>query len=351
MLLVASWPSVFSFLVRTGGCPLSVPPSSVSRLRAPSPCCQVNSDGRPTQEYFDFLLGTKRSQKTEDCPSVIVGSGRIGTMIREFGSRRGFDDVVVKRGDPIPHDHPGPIYVCTQTEDLEAVIKATPEAKKDDLIFLQDGMLEPVFQKYGLYGPTQISLWIAQMRLGGKPVDGVHSAAADGLTQVHGKWAGAVAMRMGTGGLLCREVMDRDGRRGVLERLVFVSAYNLVGAVHGGLTVGEVALHHREEVGAMCRELASFIRYTLSVSLFSGIDDRLNAYARHMEFLPTAIKDFRFRNGYFYRYALMAGTRTTADGRKIDVPDTTPIHTEYLLFARDNGIIPAELLDSVKPMA
>ena len=34
--------------------------------------------------------------------------------------------------------------------------------------------------------------------------------------------------------------MARDGRRACLERLVFVSAYNLVGAVHGGITVGEV---------------------------------------------------------------------------------------------------------------
>ena len=39
--------------------------------------------------------------------------------------------------------------------------------------------------------------------------------------------------------------------------------------------MGEVAGKHGEEVGAMCRELASFVRYTLSVSLFSGLDERL----------------------------------------------------------------------------
>ena len=73
----------------------------------------------------------------------------------------------------------------------------------------------------------------------------------------------------------------------------------------------------------MARELASFIRYTLSVSLFTG---RLNAYAQKMEFLPTAITDFENRNGYFYRYAKMAGTRVNAAGIKVEVPDTTPIH-------------------------
>ena len=40
---------------------------------------QMNSDSRPTREYFDFLLGRSEQQVTEDGPSVIVGEGRIGT--------------------------------------------------------------------------------------------------------------------------------------------------------------------------------------------------------------------------------------------------------------------------------
>ena len=112
-------------------------------------------------------------------------------------------------------------------------------------------------------------------------------------------------------------------------------------------TRGEVASKHYEEVSALCRELASFIRYTLSVSLFAGIDERLASYAQHLDFMPTKMTDFPFRNGYFYKYAKMAGTRTTPAGIKVEVPDTTPIHTEYLLFARDEGLISQELLDSV----
>ena len=88
---------------------------------------------------------------------------------------------------------------------------------------------------------------------------------------------------------------------------------------------------------------------SLSVSLFAGLDDRLAAYADQMEFLPTSIRDFPFRNGYFYKYSLMAGVRTNAAGMRIEMPDTTPLHTEYLLDARDEGIVSQELLDSVKP--
>mmetsp|Transcript_24355 Transcript_24355/g.79329 ORF Transcript_24355/g.79329 Transcript_24355/m.79329 type:complete len:349 (+) Transcript_24355:26-1072(+) len=327
------------------------PPARRRCSRSRLPTLQVNSDSRATQEYFDFLLGKTEIEPTEDQPSVIVGGGKIGEMLREFGERRGFEDVVLGRGEAIPSGHPGPVYLAVPAAELDAAIELCPEEKRDDLVFLSDGQLEPLFQRHGLYGPCQASLWLALMRRGGKPVDGRVtdlSGTTDGLSRVHGKWSGAFAMRMGTGGILCREANQRDARRTTLEKLVFVTAYNLVGAAHGGLSMGEVAGKHGEEVGAMCRELASFVRYTLSVSLFSGLDDRLADYARTMEFLPTRLDAgaFPFTSGYFYRYTKMAGTRTTPAGIKVEIPDTTPLHTEYLLEARDRGLVGKELLDA-----
>ena len=157
-------------------------PSAAHRVRPI--VAQVNSDSRATEEYFDFLLGRKKIEETEDQPSVIVGNGRIGSMLLEFGSRRGYNDTLVERGGLIPADHPGPVYLCTQASELEEIIKATPESKKDDLVFLSDGQLEGLFQRHGLYGPTQAALFLAQMRVGGKPVDGLHGGAPEGLTQV-----------------------------------------------------------------------------------------------------------------------------------------------------------------------
>ena len=190
--------------------------------RALPPTMQVNSDSRATQEYFDFLLGKVTQEVTEDGPSVIVGNGRIGSMLLDFGSRRGFEDTVVERGELIPEDHTGPVYLCVPAPDLEAVIAACPESKRDDLVFLSDGHLEPLFQRNGIYGPTQASLWLACMRKGGKPVDGSTVDAPEGLTTVSGKWSGAMAMRMSTGNMACHVKMDRDGRRAQLEKLVRV---------------------------------------------------------------------------------------------------------------------------------
>ena len=90
-----------------------------------------------TEEYFDFLLDRNVKNVTEDGPSVIVGDGKIGTMLADFGSRRGFEDTIVRRGDVIPAEHPGPVICCVPIADLEGVIAACPPEKKDDLVFLQ----------------------------------------------------------------------------------------------------------------------------------------------------------------------------------------------------------------------
>ena len=315
----------------------------------------MHSDSRPTKEYMDFLLGKKVDVDSEDMPSIIVGGGRVGTMLAEFGQRRGFEDIIVKRGDPIPELQAGgnlvrkPIYICTRNDDLDAVLATCPKERWEDLIFMQNGQLEPFRQRHALYGTTQAILWFAAMRKGGKALDGITSDAPEGLTAVHGKWSGAMQMRMATGGLMCNVVNQRDLRRNMLEKLVWISSFMLVGAVHGGITVGEVAEKHEDEVRAIIRELASFCRFTLSVALKVGLEDRLLAYSQRVEFFPTALKEFEWRNGYFYRYSLMAGKRTAPNGIVIEMPDSTPLHTEYLLKAKEQGLISQSLLDSVKP--
>jgi len=324
-------------------------PARSGRLRMMS----MYSDSRPTQEYFDFLLGRNQQAESENMPSIIVGDGRIGAMLADFGQRRGFDDIIIRRGDMIPELQAGgqlvrmPIYVCTRNDELDAVLAQTPRERWEDLVFLQDGQLEPFLQRNGLYDTTRAVLWLVAMRKGGKPVDGITSEAPEGLTTVSGKWSGALQMRLGTGGLTSSIVNDRDLRRNMLERLIFLAVFHLVGAVHGGLSIGDVAKRHQEEVCALIRELATFCRFTLSVALKTGLEDRLLDYARRVEFLPTALEDFEWRNGYFYRYSLMAGNRTNAAGFTVEIPDSTPIHTEYLLEARHMGLLSQATLDSV----
>jgi len=333
-------------------------PAAVPMARAPV-LRMMHSDSRPTREYMDFLLGIAGADgaDSEDCPSIIVGDGRVGGLLADFGARRGYDDILVKRGDPIPELQAGgqlvrkPIYICTRSEDLDAVLGACPKERWEDLVFMQNGQLEPFRQRYALYETTQAILWFAAMRKGAKPKDGITSEAPEGLSCVSGKWSGALKMRLGTGNLACSTVNHRDLRRNMLEKLVWISSFMLVGAVHGGITVGEVAEKHEDEVRDMIRELASFCRFTLSVALKTGLEDRLLAYSKTVDFFPTAIKEFEFRNGYFYRFSLMAGKRTNAAGITVDMPDSTPMHTEYLLAAVERGVLSKAELNSVAPIA
>lgn len=311
----------------------------VARRRA-AVVAQVNSDSRVSTEYMDFLLGKKVQEEKEDCPSIIVGgNGRIGKLLVQLGERRSYDDLIIGRGDPIPKDHPGPIYVCTRNDDLGAVVGACPEEKKSDLVFLQNGQLEPFRQQYGLYDVTQAMLWLAVVRLGGKPMDGITSINPEGLTAATGKWADALKMRLGVADLNCNVMMERDYRRNALEKLVWISAFMLIGQVHGGITVGEVVKKHQSEVEEMVIELAGMIRGTIAVSFKPELPERLCSYSERVEFFPTAVKEFKWRNGWFYRYSLLAGgnMRTLPDGRKVQVPDPTPMHTDYLKHLASKG--------------
>ena len=77
------------------------------------------------------------SMAAVDVPSIVVGGGRIGSMLASLG-----ESVLLKRGDPFPAEPAsGPIYVCTRNDALAGIVDATPAHRREDLVFLQNGML------------------------------------------------------------------------------------------------------------------------------------------------------------------------------------------------------------------
>lgn len=65
--------------------------------------------------------------------------------------------MLVKRGEPIP-DIPesGPIYVCTRNDALAGIIESTPPNRREDLVFLQNGMLGDFLEAQGLPDASQV---------------------------------------------------------------------------------------------------------------------------------------------------------------------------------------------------
>ena len=165
-------------------------------------------------------------------------------------------DVVMKRGDPFPSEPAvGPIFVCTRNDALEGVIDATPEARRKDLVFLQNGMLQPFLDARGLGDNTQALVYFAVAKLGEAPTDGITDVNPEGLTAANGVHAEALAARLRSANLACH-VLDDDAFRGsMFEKLIWICAFMAVGAAHPGATVGDVESTHRAEVVELIEEL------------------------------------------------------------------------------------------------
>ncbi|CAN6700655.1 unnamed protein product [Malus baccata var. baccata] len=257
--------------------------------------------------------------KTKVVPAVIVGGGRVGRALEGMGNGC---DLLVKRGEPVPLDFQGPILVCTRNDDLEAVLEATPRPRWNDLVFFQNGMLEPWFESKVLGDADQVLAYFAVSKLGEPPVDGKTDTNPEGLTASYGKWALAVADRLHAGGLTCKVLNKEAFQKQMLEKLIWISAFMLVGARHPGTTVGGVEKVYRSEVSSLIAELASAAAAEKGLVFEEAMEDRLCAYSRAVAHFPTAVKEFKWRNGWFYSLT----ERAIAEGK----PDPCPLHTAWL---------------------
>ena len=262
------------------------------------------------------------SQSSSDgvMPSIIIGGGRVGQALFDMGVD---GDVIVKRGDAFPSSPAaGPIYVCTRNDALQGVVDATPEARRKDLVFLQNGMLQPWLDARGLGGNTQALVYFAVAKMNEKPTDGITDANPEGLTAANGEWADAFAARLRSGGLRCHVLDDDAFRASMFEKLIWICAFMGVGAAHPGATVGDVESAHKEEVEALIAELVAGSDSAKGVRFAEGTIPRLAAYARAVSHFPTAVKEFEWRNGFFCGIS----ERELAAGRL----DPFPTHTALM---------------------
>jgi len=158
--------------------------------------------------------------------------------------------------------------------------------------------------------------------LGEAPTDGITDTNPEGLTSATGKWASAFQARLAKGGLTCHVRTGDDYTRAMLEKHVWICAFMMVGALHGGITVGQVEAEHADELRSLVEELCAAGEAELGVKLAPGVFDRLAAYGRAVSHFPTAVKEFDWRNGWFY--AISKASEESGS------PDPLPIHTAGL---------------------
>ncbi|XP_054782561.1 uncharacterized protein LOC129291831 isoform X2 [Prosopis cineraria] len=273
----------------------------------------------PFSRAFSVMASGGVTTPTQVVPAVIVGGGRVGRALQDMGSGH---DFLVKRGDPVPLDFQGPILVCTRNDDLDQVLEATPRSRWSDLVFFQNGMLDPWLESKGLNNADQVLAYFAVSKLGEAPIDGKTDTNPEGLTAAYGKWASAVAGRLLAGGLSCKVLEKEAFQKQMLEKLIWICSFMLVGARNGGVSVGAVEKEFRSDVSKLIEQLASAAAGEKGLTFDEGMVERLCAYSRAVAHFPTAVKEFKWRNGWFYSIS----EKAMAQGK----PDPCPLHTQWL---------------------
>ena len=233
----------------------------------------------------------------------IVGGGRIGTALAQMCQQQGQEAIMVRRGSPIPSEG-GPIYVCTRNDDLDSVVGATLPQRRQDLVFLQNGMLQSWLKQQGLDHNTQALVYFAVQKLGDTPIDG-------GGTVVFGRWADSFAQLLQTAGIDCT-VVDRTAYdRQMVEKLLWNCIFGLL-SQNLQKSVGAIADQHPSDVDTLVRELAPLATTKLGIQLNPGVTERLCDYSRSVADYRGAVKELPWRNGWFLNIA------------------HTPMHTQWL---------------------
>lgn len=276
-----------------------------------------------TEARRGFALGSSTDGGAPETPfAAIVGNGRIGGALSEAGNC-----VVLGRGDSIDADGEGPILLATRNDALDEIIDKCPENRRKDLVFLQNGYLDDFLEKKGLSANSQVLLYLSVPAKGVAPTDGVTAFNPEGLTAATGEWAQAFADRLASIDLKCNVVTAKDYRPAMFEKLMWISTYMLVGAANGCATVGDAGRDHADTVESIVRELVSAVSTREGIEFPDGTLERLKSYTDVVADFPCGVKEFEWRNQYFWNLG----------------DDAVPIHNGLLKECAAKGILPFEL--------
>lgn len=146
----------------------------------------------------------------------IIGSGRIGSFLAGAESCR-----VLGRSDSIDPEAAGsPIIITTRNDALADIIEKCPPGRRGDLVFVQNGYLDPLLAKYDLLSNTQVLLYLSVTALGAQAVDGVTTVNPEGLTTATGIHAQAFADRLQQLSMKCNVVDGTSYRPSMFEKLM-----------------------------------------------------------------------------------------------------------------------------------
>ncbi len=238
---------------------------------------------------------------------IVIGAGRVGTALSERAQARGVPCHLITREagwSAVDLAEGAPILVTTRNDDLEGVLARVPEPRRTDLVFVQNGMLRPWLQAHGVQEATRGLLFFAVPRKGAALEPGPHPSP------FCGRHAGAVVAWLGALDVPAAAVDWARFSAVEVEKLVWNSAFGLL-CEHLDADVGTICTHAVPELRSLVSELSRVARASLGVDLpLPWLVDRLCAYSRSIPTYRGAVKEWRWRNGWFVEEAERRGLAT-----------------------------------------
>ena len=251
---------------------------------------------------------------------IVIGEGRIGTV---FSRAAGCALVTRHRGWYVLDEPAGdPIAVCVRNDDLGAVLTAVPKHRWADLVFVQNGMIDPWLEDHGLEGNTRGLLFFAVATRGG-------AAEPGGISRFTGAHANAMALWLESLGLRAEVIGRRAFSAVMLEKLIWNTAFGLLCERHG-VGVGVILEQQGAELAALSRELNAVGRAALDIDLDdAALLAGLRAYAGSIPGHRAGVKEWPWRGGWFdesarvYRVEVPTFDALVVERNRFEIADPT----------------------------
>lgn len=253
----------------------------------------------PTASYHSTAAKKSSSTRTRlsATETIVIGGGRIGSLISNDAKLLGRDDSI---SESIDANGEGPIFIATRNDVLGSIVDDCPPSRRKDLVFLQNGYLDNFLESKGLLSNTQALLYLSVPAKGVEPVDGITSVNPEGLTAATGEHAQALADRLGALGLKCKVVSPEEYRPAMFEKMIWIATYMLVGTAKDCASVGQAGKDHKDLVEDIISELVTAVSAKEGITFPDGSIARLAAYTDVVADFPCGVKEFEWRNQYFY---------------------------------------------------
>ena len=244
---------------------------------------------------------------------IVVGAGRVGQALQGLAASVGRSMTLVGRTegwDALEGPAGVPVLVAVRNDDLPEVIGRTPPARREDLVFVQNGAFRELLAEQGVADTTRALLYFMVRTRGGPLVPGLTNWCS-------GRHGEVVAAFFRALGLDAKNVDWARFSYYELEKLLWLACHGLLCERHDA-TVGTVAADHRPELAALCAELLPVGEAAWGVEApIEYVVDRLAAYSATIPEYRASVKEWRYRNGWL---------RTTAASHGV----ATPLHEALL---------------------